>query len=407
MNKKKTPEKTAPTVTKSSKPMSNDEFYKKLSRDDKQAIVDLSVDNPIRFIPAGSWVINSIIGDGTNTGKPGGYPRGHIVEIFGDESSGKTTLGVLACKQAQENGGQAVFMDFERTFHATYAQNLGLSLDKNKFTLMRPDHFQHGARLIRDALLMKPWIIVVDSVSAMTPKETLDGAIDEAGRIGLQAQLMSMFLGIITKKIPESESCLMFLNQMRTVINTSGYNRGGPQQESSGGNALKYYSSLRLKLNTIMTERVSATSLITGKEEKKAVNVLVKVTAIKNKIDVPAKTGPIYIRFGEGVDNIASIAELAINIGTIKKSGAFYTFREGNEILFNCHGREDLRRTLKENDLMLKKVCANLEVKEDKEAVPETPEENYSDEMDAAFENVTKTYIEKQKKKKDEDEEAQ
>lgn len=400
MNKKTATKKSAPKITKDTKAMSNDEFYKKLSRDDKQAIVDLSVDEPIKFIPSGSWVINSIIGDGTNTGKPGGYPRGHIVEIFGDESSGKTTLGIAACKQAQEAGGHAVFMDFERTFHATYAQNLGLSLDKNKFTLVRPDYFQHGARLIRDALLMKPWIIVVDSVSAMTPKETLEGAIDEAGRIGLQAQLMSMFLGIITKKIPEAETCLMFLNQMRTVINTSGYSRGGPQQESSGGNALKFYASLRLKLNTIMQERINTTSLITGKEEKKAVNALVKVTAIKNKIDVPALTGPIYIRFGEGVDNIASIAELAINIGTIKKNGAFYSFREGKEILFNCHGREDLRRTLKENDAMLKKVCANLEVKKEEEVVQQ-PEENYSDEMDAAFENVSKTYIEKQNKKKE------
>jgi recombination protein RecA len=384
------------------KPMSNEEFYKKLSREDKQAIVDLSVAKPIKQIPSGSWVINSIIGDGSGTGKPGGYPRGHVVEVFGDESSGKTTLGVCACKMVQDMGGHAVFMDFERTFHAKYAENLGLSLDKKKFTLMRPDHFQHGSRLIRDALLMKPPLIVVDSVSAMTPKETLEGNIDESGRIGLQAQLMSMFLSIITKKITESDTCLMFLNQMRMVINTSSYSPGGPKEESSGGNALKYYASLRLKLNTISTERIASTSTITGKEEKKAVNVMVKVTAIKNKIDNPAKTGPIFIRFGEGIDNIASIIELAVNTNTIKKNGSFYTFKEGDKaILNNIQGKEELRKMLKADDALLKKVCANLVVKEDEVAKTQI-EENYTDEMDAALENVSKTYMEKQKKKKEE-----
>jgi recombination protein RecA len=390
------------TKQPSEKAMGSEEFYKRLSRDDKQAVVDLSVQKPIKFIPSGSWVINSIIGDGTNTNKSGGYPRGHVVEIFGDESAGKTTLALGACKQVQEMGGHAVFLDFERTFHAKYAQNLGLSLDKNKFTLIRPDHFQHGARLIRDALLMKPWLIAVDSVSAMTPKETLEGSIDEAGRIGLQAQLMSMFLSIITKKIEESETCLMFLNQMRMVINMGNtWSGGGPKEESSGGNALRYYSSLRLKLNTVMTERIASVSTITGKEEKKAVNVIVKVTAIKNKIDSPAKSGPIFIRFGEGVDNIASIMELAINTEVIKKSGAFYTFREGDKILINSHGKEDLRRQLKDNEGLFKKVCDNLVVKEDvEEKAQASIEENYADAMDDALEGVSKNYIEKQKKKK-------
>ena len=388
------------------KAMSNEEFYKKLSREDKQAIVDLTVAKPIKIIPSSSWVINSIIGDGTGTGKAGGYPRGHVVEVFGDESAGKTTLGVCACRQVQELGGHAVFMDFEQTFHAKYAQSLGLSLDKKHFTLMRPDHFQHGSRLIRDALLMKPWLIVVDSVSAMTPKETLEGKIDEAGRIGLQAQLMSMFLSIITKKIPEAETCLMFLNQMRTVINTGGgWSGGGPKEESSGGFALRYYSSLRLKLTTIMTEKIATTSTITGKEEKKAVNVMVKVTAIKNKIDTPFLHGPIFIRFGEGIDNIASIVELAVNLNVIKKNGSFFTFKEGDKLLINCHGKEALRKQLKEDEALLKKVCGNLTVKEDEEEKAK-PEENYTDEMDAALENVSSSYIEKQKKKKKAKEES-
>ena len=389
---------------KLSSPMTTEEFYKKLSKDDKQAIIDLSVNKPIKLIPSGSWVINNIICDGTGTGKPGGYPRGHVVEIFGDESSGKTTLGICACKMAQEMGGHAVFMDFEKTFHAKYAQSLGLNLDSSKFTLMQPDHFQHGSRLINDSLLMKPYIIVVDSVSAMTPKEALENAIDEAGRIGLQAQLMSMFLSIITKKLLDAETCLMFLNQTRMVITTGWQPPGqqGPKEESSGGNALKFYSSIRLKLNTMRFEKIASTSTITGKEEKKAINVQVKVTAIKNKIDKPQLTGPIFIRFGEGIDNIASIMELALQLKTIKSSGAFYTFREGDKILINCQGKEELRRQLIADDNLFKKVCANLVVKED-ETEKAKPEENHTDEMDAALESVSKSYLEKRKKKAEKD----
>ena len=179
------------------KALSPTEFYKKLSKDDRDKIVDLQNQKPLEFISTGSWVIDSLIGDGTLTGKPGGLPRGHIVEVFGDESSGKTTLALSAIRKVQEAGGFAVLLDFEQTFHAKYSESLGVNLSKDKLLVMNPSHFQHGARLINDALAMRPMLIVVDSVSAMTPREVIEGDVDEAVGVGLQARLMSTFLQYI------------------------------------------------------------------------------------------------------------------------------------------------------------------------------------------------------------------
>ena len=169
------------------KTMDINEYYKKICKEDKETIVNLKNRTPIEFIPTGSWVLNSLIGDGTMTGKPGGFPRGHFTEVFGDESSGKTTLLLSACRQAQELGGIAVLLDFEQTFHPDYASKIGVDLDPKKFIVHQPKHFQQGARQIKDLLALRPAIIVVDSVSAMIPKEFLEGQVDEAGRMGLQA----------------------------------------------------------------------------------------------------------------------------------------------------------------------------------------------------------------------------
>jgi recombination protein RecA len=245
---------------------------------------------------------------------------------------------------------------------------------------------------------MRPALIVVDSVSAMTPRQVLEGDIDEAGRIGLQAQLMSMFLGYITKDLQPAETCLMFLNQLRAVIKKSKY-EGGPDEESSGGNALRYYSSVRLKLKTGTVEKINAKSTITGKDEKKAVNVTVKVTAIKNKIDVPWKSGPMFIRFAEGIDNIQSLIELAVNRNIIKKSGAFFKFSIGDELVFSAQGNEQLREMLKNDNAMFNKLLKNITLKEDIEEKEES-KEDVPDSLDTALENVATVYVEKVARKK-------
>jgi len=368
------------------------EYYKRISKDDRDAIANLKEITPFMFIPTGSWVINSLIGDGTNNGKAGGFPRGHIVEIMGDESSGKTTLGMSAIKQCQLQGGIPIWLDFERTFHKQYAKNIGIDLDPNKLVLIEPNHFQHGAKFINDALLMKPPLIVVDSVSAMIPKEVLEGAIDEGSRIGLQAQLMSMFLAYITKKLQPVDTCLVFINQMRSVIK-SQYERG-PSEESSGGKALRYYAAVRIKLETGKVETVSEKSLITGKTEKKPVNIMVNVKMIKNRIDRPFLSGPVFIRFGEGFDNYMSIIELAENSGVVKRSGPFYKFEKGDRTVFNVQGREQLRDLLKREGPEYQELLANLVFKEDEKTKAEAIAEDSTteDELDKMLTATTDSF---------------
>jgi len=385
--------------------MTPSEFYSKLAKEDKSSVINLSKPRPIEFIPSGSWVLNALIGDGTGAGKPGGLPRGHITEVFGDESSGKSPLGLSACRQVQMMGGLPVYVDFERTFHDKYAQALGIDTSSEKFVLIQPNNFQHGAKMINDSLLMRPPLIVIDSVAAMIPREFLEGEVDEAGRVGLQAQLMSAFLSYITKKtdpVQGTNTALLFVNQMRSRIKMSKYERG-PSEESSGGNALKFYSSVRIKFLRGKVEMVQAHSAITGKKEDKPMNVQVKAMVIKNKIDRPFMSGPIFIRFGEGFDNYYSIMELAENIGVVKKSGAFLSFTKGSEEIFKVQGREQLRSLLAKDSKVYQSLRDSLVLKEDEqakqEAAVEEDADKTGDEMDSMLSNVSKSFKEAQKAK--------
>ena len=376
------------------KAMSVDEFYKRLSKNDKMAVINLNDKKKIDFISSGSWVVDMLICP--ETGK-GGFPRGHIVEVFGNESCGKTTLGMSACKQTQEEGGLPVWVDFERTFSKDYAKDIGLDLNPKKFIYMEPLNLEHGMGLIAAAFAMKPWLIVVDSVAGMTPKAFLDGDIDEVARIGLQAQLMSKSLNIITKYIPSSNTCLLFTNQLRSVIKKTKW-QTGPDEETCGGKALKYYSSVRLKMRTSTVETVSEISKITAKREKKPVNVMVKIQVAKNKIDKPFFSGPAYIRFGEGFDNLRSIIELACNAGVIKKTkgGPGKTgslkFELDGKMIFDESNEEQLRKTLEKDkktvDLLLKTVRPKVdeEIKKDME---ESAGEDGVDVEDAGVDDIT------------------
>jgi recombination protein RecA len=257
---------------------------------------------------------------------------------------------------------------------------------------------------------MKPFIIVADSVSAMTPKQMLEGAVDEATGIGLQARLMSYFLSHISKFLKESNTCLLFTNQLRSVIKKTKFD-GGPDEESSGGRALKFYASVRLLLKKSKVERLNVKSRLTGAEGKEPINVTIKATVVKNKIDKPYLSAPIYIRFGEGIDNVISLIRLAVNTGLIKKSGSFFTYSEGTEVLLKIQGEDKLRDALLDNEKLLNKIQGNMSIKEDvavKEAYEALGEELPSvDEMDAMFNQVSTTYIEDQKDKKKKKEEKE
>jgi len=378
------------------------EYFKQLHKEDQATILNLQKKEVIDFVPTGSWVIDQIIGDGTMTDKPGGFPRGAIVEIVGDESSGKTTLALSAIRKAQEMGGFGCLIDFEQTFHTGYAKNLGLDLSPSKLLVSQPAHFQQGARQIFDMLALKPSIIVVDSVPAMLPREYMEGKVDDVSRIGLQAQLQSAFLRIITKYLKESNVCLVYINQFRDRIKTSKYD-AGPSEESPGGRALKYYASIRLKLKVGKIETVAVKSRITGKKDVNPVNVTIKASVIKNKIDKPYRAAPIFIRFGEGIDNIKSILELAEATSIIKKNGAFYSFSHNDELLIKEQGKENLRSAFSNNEKAFEKLRSSLVFKQDEEVKAEYQEENDSDEADSIediLSGVAGDFIDKQEEKK-------
>jgi len=386
------------------------EFYKKLTKEDRNCIVDLQKKTKLDLISSGSWVIDSLIGDGTMTGTAGGFPRGHIVEVFGDESSGKTTLALSAIKQVQKKGGFAALIDFEQTFHPKYAQNVGLDLDPNKLLVSQPPYFQKGAALIVNLLReVKPPLIVVDSVSAMLPREIMEGAIDEAGGIGLQARLMSASLAYITKYLKDSNTCLMFINQLRSMIKKSKYDTG-PDEETSGGRALRYYSSVRLKLKKGAVEKLDVISKLTGKKGKDPINVTVNATVVKNKIDKPWMAAPIYIRFGEGIDNIQSIMELGINIGVIKRNGAIYTFDHDDGTL-KITGKEHLRKALEEKDKVFDQLRSKITIREDEKLKEDYKNfdqngGNEGDIMEEILESTSASFLEKKKAKEGTEEET-
>ena len=386
------------------KTLSLDDFYNGLKGDDKEAIVNLK-DKKIDFIPTGSWVLNYLIGDGTNSQKPGGFPRGHIVEIAGDESCGKSTLALSACKQAQDLGGHVAFLDFERTFHEFYAKKLGIDLDPKRFVLVQPDHFQQGASFIQNVLATGPMLIVVDSVSAMTPKQYIEGDVDEMGRIGLQAQLMSTLLPIISKDLTKRNTCLLFTNQLRSLIKLSKYDPG-PDEETSGGKAIRYYSAIRIRMKKKTVEKINVKSIVTGKEEKEPINVMIQTTVVKNRIDKPHMTGPVYIRFGEGIDNIISIIELAKNTNVIKTNGTYLRFTEDGKkdgkVLFNAQGKENLRKILDESPDILEKLTSKLSFSVDEEAQKEFAEEEEpqeSSDLENKLDQAAEKFIKKGKKK--------
>jgi recombination protein RecA len=353
------------------KKVSLEEYYSKVAKEDKRAIKSLN-EQKLVFIPTGSWVIDRLIGNGTGESQSGGFPRGHIIEAFGNESCGKTTLGISACVETQRLGLLPMWLDFERTFSKDYAKKMGLNL--SKFIFHEPDTFEGGAKLIADALKTHPALIVIDSVSAMIPKAFMEAKEDDPGRIGEHARVMSRFLPSMCKFLAEYNTCLLFLNQLRSVIKANKYDVG-PNEETSGGRSIRYFSSVRIKMQTKKVDYVKAISRITGKAEDIPNNISVKVTILKNKIDKPHFSGPLYIKFGEGFDNITSIIDLAENSGVIKKSGAWYNFEHGGQTLFNTSGRENLRTFLEANSKILEILSSSVKLKVDEEAKAEASAE--------------------------------
>ncbi len=276
----------------------------------------------IKVIPTGSVAVDVATG-------VGGIPRGRIVEIFGPESSGKTTLALHMIAEAQKLGGIAAFVDAEHAMDPVYAKKLGVNTDD--LLVSQPDYGEQALEIV-DALVRSGAVdlIVVDSVAALVPKAEIEGDMGDS-HVGLQARLMSQALRKLTGNLNRSNTALVFINQIRMKI---GVMYGNPET-TTGGNALKFYSTMRLDIRKL-------TAL---KEGADVIGNRTRVKVVKNKIAPPFKQAEFDIYYGEGISRESSLIDLAVAVDIIDKSGAWYSYRDQRL----GQGRENVRAFLKEN----------------------------------------------------------
>ena len=284
----------------------------------------------VEVVPTGSIALNAALG-------VGGYPKGRIIEIYGPESSGKTTLAIHAIAEAQKAGGIAAFIDAEHAFDRFYAQKLGVDVDN--LLISQPDNGEQALeiadQLIRSAAID---IIVIDSVAALTPKKEIEGDMGDSS-VGLHARLMSQALRKLTATIAKTNTTCIFINQLREKI---GVMFGNPET-TTGGNALKFYASVRLDIR-----RVSSI-----KDGDNVIGNQVRVKVVKNKVAPPFRKAEFEITFGEGISRIGEIVDLGVEYGIIKKSGSWFSYGESKL----AQGRDATKQLLADNP----ELCEELE----------------------------------------------
>jgi recombination protein RecA len=293
----------------------------------KEAIV------PIAVIPTGAVSFDAALG-------VGGVPRGRVVEIFGPEASGKTTIALQVIAEAQKAGGMAAFIDAEHALDPAYAKKLGVDIDN--LLVSQPDYGEQALE-IAEALVRSGAVdaLVVDSVAALVPKAELDGEMGDS-HVGLQARLMSQALRKLTGIVSKSRTCLIFINQIREKI---GVMFGNPET-TTGGRALKFYASVRIDIR-----RIAAI-----KDADQVIGSRTKVKVVKNKVAAPFREAEFDIMYGEGISREGDLIDLAVVHNLVEKSGAWFSYK-GERI---GQGRENTKQFLRENKDILAKIDAEV-----------------------------------------------
>ena len=295
--------------------------------------MDGSVESGIKSVPTGALSLDIALG-------VGGVPRGRVVEIYGPESSGKTTLTLSIINQIQKLGGNAAFIDAEHAFDSTYAKKLGVKLDD--LLISQPDTGEQALEIAETLVRSNAVdVIIVDSVAALTPRAEIEGDMGDS-HMGLQARLMSQALRKLTACINKSNTCLIFINQIRMKI---GVMFGSPET-TTGGRALKFYSSVRIDLRRI--ESMKKDDVIIGNR--------VRAKIVKNKVAAPFREAEFEIFFDEGISHEANLLDMATKYELIEKSGSWFSL-DGEKI---GQGKENVRKFLKDNPKVAAKVEKDL-----------------------------------------------
>ena len=288
----------------------------------------------VEVIPSGSLGLDIALG-------VGGYPRGRVIEIYGPESSGKTTLTLHAIAEAQKNGGIAAFIDAEHAFDRFYAQKLGIDIDN--LIISQPDHGEQALE-IADNLIRSGAIdvVIVDSVAALTPKSEIEGEMGDS-KMGLHARLMSQALRKLTATISKTNCTVIFINQLREKI---GVMFGNPET-TTGGNALKFYASVRLDIRR-STQIKDTDGRVLGNKTR--------VKVVKNKVAPPFKTAEFDIMYGEGISKVGEIIDLGVQFDIVKKSGSWFSY--GDTKL--GQGRDAVKALLLDNPELMEELEAGI-----------------------------------------------